>query len=446
MVANNTLSDIDTLYEQAEQVLHLAKQAGIDSAEVDVSHDIGLSVTARGGDVETIEHHQEKAIELTVYYQQRSASTSTTDLSSRSIKTIVDKACQVVKYMNQDDCNGLADAERLAYNYPDLNLYHPRSLDTTAAIDVALQCEHMAITQDARVSRSEGVDVNAYQGVDVYANTHGFSGGYLTSSYSLGCSVLAEQNREMQREHEYTCARDANDLHSLEWVAKHAAMKAAERLGARKLKTQHCPVIFIAAQARGLLRHFIAAISGSRLYQENSFLVDSRGQSVFPADVSLYQQPHLLSAIGSAPFDNEGVATIDQHYVRDGVVENYLLGSYSARQLGMVSTGNAGGVYNLSITHSDYDLAGLISEMGCGLLVTELMGQGVNLLTGDYSRGAAGFWIEGGEIQYPVEEITIAGNLRDMFLGIQAVANDIDARSTIRTGSIWINNMIIAGL
>jgi len=333
----------------------------------------------------------------------------------------------------------------LAKNYPDCDLYHPWDISPADAIQLAMTCEKKAVAADARIINSEGASVSTTISNGVYANTLGFVGHYLLSEHALSCSVVARDQDQMQRDDEYTIARNAKDLTSVDEIAKRAAEKTVMRLGARRIKTQSCPVIFNAPIAKSLLGAFVQAISGGSLYRQSSFLLNAMGKQIFPSFVNVNQQPHLLSAMGSRPFDHDGVATVDQHYIEEGVLSRYVLSSYSARKLGLKTTGNAGGVFNLSIQHADVTLHELMQEMGTGLLVTELMGQGTNIVTGDYSRGAAGFWIEQGKIQFPVEEITIAGNLKNMFAGIVSIANDVDMRSAIRTGSILIDRMMIAG-
>ncbi|PIZ03757.1 MAG: metalloprotease PmbA [Gammaproteobacteria bacterium CG_4_10_14_0_8_um_filter_38_16] len=433
----------------ARQVVDIAlqklKSLRIDAAELSANRSSGFSVTARLGDVETTEHHLEKNFGVTVFHKQSTGSASSSDFSLASISATIEKAAAIARFSNADPYAGLADPDRLAKNYPDCDLYHPWDISPADAIQLAMTCEKKAVAADARIINSEGASVSTTISNGVYANTLGFVGHYLLSEHALSCSVVARDQDQMQRDDEYTIARNAKDLTSVDEIAKRAAEKTVMRLGARRIKTQSCPVIFNAPIAKSLLGAFVQAISGGSLYRQSSFLLNAMGKQIFPSFVNVNQQPHLLSAMGSRPFDHDGVATVDQHYIEEGVLSRYVLSSYSARKLGLKTTGNAGGVFNLSIQHADVTLHELMQEMGTGLLVTELMGQGTNIVTGDYSRGAAGFWIEQGKIQFPVEEITIAGNLKNMFAGIVSIANDVDMRSAIRTGSILIDRMMIAG-
>lgn len=446
------LKEKQPILQQQELLLHISedclkkiKQLGMDQADVSLNQEFGFSVTAREKEVETVEHHQAKGLVVTVYKDQRAGSASSSDLSSQSIHDTINKACTIARYSGQDPFSGLAESALLAYHYPDLELWHPWHLTPSEAIQMAIECEQIALEQDSRITHSEGVTISSYDAFHLYANSHGFSGHYPTSHHQLSCQLVAEEKGQMQREGEYSSARKPNMLEDLGLIAKQAAQKTINRLGAKKIKTQHCPVLFHAPVAKGLVITFIRAISGRSLYTKSSFLLDSLNKTLFPDFIHIYQQPHLLGGMGSAPFDNEGVKTHDIDFVRDGKLLSYVLGSYSARKLGMQTTGNAGGVYNLAISSGDLKLDKLFSQMQTGLFVTELMGQGINLMTGDYSRGAAGYWIENGEIQYPVEEITIAGNLKEMFNTILAVGNDVDIRGNIHTGSILIDKMMIAG-
>lgn len=433
------------LTEAVQQALQLAKAGGAEQAEAGVSEERGYAVTVRQGAVETLEHHQQHSLSLSVYMDQRCASVSTTDFSPEAIQATVQKACQIAQYAGQDPFAGLADPDRLAHSYPDLGLYHPWDLSPSDAIEKAIRCEAVALEFDPRIDHSEGVDVSTYDGFKVYGNTHGFLGYFPSSRHGMSISLIAKDGTHMERDYEYTTSRSPEALDDEVLLARDAAEKTIQRLGARKIKTQVSPVIFHASVARTLIRAFANAISGGNLYRKTSFLYEHLGEKIFPDFIQIYQEPHLRGALGSMPFDAEGVKTEDQHYVVDGKLERYLLGSYSARKLGMQSTGNAGGIFNLGISHTDHSLAALLEEMGTGLLVTDLMGQGVNLTTGDYSRGATGFWIEGGEIQFPVHEVTIAGNLKSMFAGLVAIGNDTDLRGNLRVGSIWLDKMTIAG-
>jgi PmbA protein len=437
--------ELDDLKGLVAQVLDEAKRQGATSVEADVSVDSGLSVTARLGDVETLEHHKDQGAALTVYFGTRKGSSSTSDLRLDALKETVRAACRIARHTAEDKCAGLADPDLMARDWPDLDLDRPWALSAEQAIDLAIQCESAARALDKRIANSDGATVSRLRGTSVYGNSHGFIGGYRGTRHSLSCAVIGQQNGHMQRDYWYSAARDSSLLDSPETVGRLAAERTLRRLGARQLGTCQAPVIFEAPIARSLLGHFIGAISGGALYRKASFLLDHAGRQVFPSFVHIHEQPHLRGAMGSAPFDDEGVATQARDLVADGVLQGYVLSSYSARRLGLQSTGNAGGVRNLTIDAGDQNLAGLMRQMGTGLLVTELIGHGVNAVTGDYSRGAAGFWVGGGEIQYPVEEITIAGNLKDMFLRFQAVGNDVDKRGNIRSGSILIERMTIAG-
>lgn len=430
----------------AEDVLTAAKRAGADSAELYVSEEVGFSVEARNADVETLEHHQEKGLSLTVYVGQKTATASTSDLSTTALHATVEKALSIARFANEDPFAGLPDPARLAAHPPDCQLYHPWEITIDDAIKKAIDCEAVACAQDPRIKQSEGASVCTYARHRVLANSDGFMGGYASSYHQISCSMLAEENGHMQRDDDYTIARRPEALEDVVLVGKRAAEKAVKRLNAKKIKTQQVPVIFHADVAKSLLRAFTGAISGGNLYRKSTFLLDALHQPIFPAHIHIYQEPHLLSALGTAPFDSEGVATKDLHFVRDGILESHVLNSYYARALNTETTGNCGGVRNLSITHSDMNLHELLKKMGTGLLITECIGQGVNITTGDFSRGICGFWVENGELVHPVEEVTVAGNLKDMFKRIVAVGNDVDTRGNIRTGSILLESMMIAGM
>ena len=428
-----------------QDLLDEAKKQGASAAEAGLSQETGLSVSVRLGDVETIEHHCSQGLGVTVYFGQRKGSASTTDLSPASIKETVSAACSIARYTSEDEFSGLPDKELLATEFPDLDLNHPWHLGTENAIELALECEEAARNFHADITNSEGASINTHQGNYVMGNSLGFLHGYPTTRHSLSCSVLAQRGDSMQRDYWYSVARNAINLESPKEIGKKSAERVLRRLEGRSLSTRQCPVLYSAEIASGLLASFIGAISGGNLYRKSSFLLNALDTQVFPEFIRIYEQPHLKGALGSAAYDGEGIATKSRDIVSDGILRSYVLSTYSARKLGLQSTGNAGGVRNLSITTSDLDLKAMLKQLGTGLLVTELMGQGVNILTGDYSRGAAGFWVENGEIQYPVEEITIAGNLKDMLKNIVAVGNDIDYRGNVRTGSILVERMSIAG-
>jgi PmbA protein len=399
----------------------------------------------RLGEVETVEHTRDKGMGVTVYFGQRTGSASTTDFSEQALRETVRAACTIAKFTAEDDCAGLADPERLAKNIPDLDLYHPWNPGTERAIELARAAEATARGMDKRITNSEGGSLSTHEGLEVYGNSNGFLGTVAATRHSLSVSVIAQDEAGMQRDYWYSVARDAKLLESPETVGQHAARRSLRRLGSRKLSTRECPVLYEAPIATSLLSHFVSAVRGASLYRQASFLLDSIGKPIFADFVRIHEQPHLKGAQGSAGFDSEGVATQPRDLIRDGILQGYVLDSYSARKLKMQTTGNAGGVHNLTIDPGKENLEGLLRQMNTGLLVTELIGFGVNMVTGDYSRGAAGFWVENGEIQYPVEEITIAGNLKDMFRRIVAIGSDVDTRGNIRSGSILIGNMTVAG-
>ncbi len=437
--------EIKRLKSIIQQLLDEAKEQGASAAEAGLSQENGLSVSARLGEVETIEHHCGQGLGITVYFDQRKGSSSTTDLSPESIKETVTAACSIARYTSADTYAGLPEKELLATEFPDLDLNHPWSISADEAIDLAIECEDVARNFHKDISNSEGATVNTHQGIHVMGNSLGFLHGYISTRHSLSCSVLAQRGDSMQRDYWYSVARNAQNLEAAADIGRKAAERALRRLEGRSLSTRQCPVLYSAEIASGLLSSFISAISGGNLYRKASFLLDALDTQVFPDFVHIYEQPHLKGALGSSAYDSEGVATKTRDLVSGGILRSYVLGTYSARKLGLRSTGNAGGVRNLTIDPGELDFQGMLKKLGTGLLVTELMGQGVNVLTGDYSRGAAGFWVENGVIQYPVEEITIAGNLKDMLRNIVAIGNDIDYRGNTRTGSILVERMSIAG-
>ncbi|MCG7900647.1 MAG: metalloprotease PmbA [Candidatus Thiodiazotropha weberae] len=433
------------LQESVEELLQEAKRQGASAAEAAVSSDAGLSVTVRLGETETIEHTRDNGLGVTVYFGHRKGSASTSDLSPQAIKETVEAACNFARYTSEDDCSGLADSSLMATELPDLDLYHPWNQSVEEAIELAIRCETAARETDDRIFNSEGATLNSHNGLQVYGNTHGFIGGYPSSRHSLSCAVLGKEGESMQRDYWYTLARKGGQLDSAESVGEMAAKRTVARLNGRRIKTQQAPVLFQSDVAVGLLRSFVGAIRGSSLYRKASFLLDQLGKPVFPAFINIHEDPLLSGGLASSAYDSEGVATSRKDFIQDGVLTSYVLDSYAARKLGMQTTGNGGGVRNLRISSGDQDKEGLLKSMQRGLLVTELMGQGVNMVTGDYSRGVTGFWIENGEIQFPVEEITIAGNMKEMFLGLQEVGSDIETRSSVQTGSWLIDNMMIAG-
>lgn len=435
----------DDLNAMAEDVVRLAKAAGASAAEAEISFGFGQNVSVRMGETETIEYNRDKGVSVTVYFGQQKGHASTSDLSAKALQDTVAAACNIARYTAKDEFCGLADAKLMARHIPDLDLHHPWNISVDEALDLAKRCEAAAQAVDSRITNSEGAAVSTYEGLFSYANSHGFTGGYASSRHGCSCSVIAEDVDAMQRDYWYTSARSADDLEPAELVGRVAGERTVRRLGGRQLKTAQVPVLFEASLASGLISHLISAISGGSLYRKSSFLLDSLGKQVLSPLVSIQEQPHLLRGLASAPFDNEGVATAPRTLVQDGVLQGYVLSSYSARKLGMTSTGNAGGNHNLIVSHGDQDFNSLLNTMGTGLVVTELLGHGINMVTGDYSRGAAGFWVENGVIVYPVEEITIAGNLADMFKQIVAIGNDVLVQGSKQVGSILIEQMTVAG-
>ena len=450
----------DPLIEQLEQVtgrvsqvLELAKSLGADGAEVAMTRQQGLSVGTRLGEVENVEFTNDGALGITVYQNGRKGSASTADLSDKALSQAVEAAVNIAKYTSVDDCSGLADKALLAMDPIDLDLYHPKELSTEQAIDIAKECEQSALDSDSRISNSDGASLDCFSGFKVYGNSHGQLVGYPSSRHSLSCVVIAGSDDDMQRDYAYDVNRDFSLLDSGIYIGKKAASEVISRLNPQKLSTRKVPVLFRADIANTIWGHFISAISGGNLYRKSSFLLDAIGKDIFPDFLNIQERPHIKKALASSAFDSEGVLTQNRDIILDGTLQNYLLTSYSARKLGLTTTGHAGGIHNWIIKDKntltkgdvDEDFDVMLKALGTGLLVTELMGQGVNVVNGDYSRGAAGFWVENGEITYPVSEITIAGNLEKMFNGIVAVGSDIDKHGSIATGSILINEMQVAG-
>ncbi len=435
--------DLESIIEIA---LEEALRRGASQAEAGVSQDTGLSVGVRLGQVETLEHQRDRSMGITVYFDRRKGSASTADFSTQAVRETVAKACSIARFTAEDACAGLADQELMVRSPPDLDLSHPWDLAAERAIEIAKDCEAAALTYDPRINNSEGATLGTHRGLHVYGNTHGFVGGYPTTSHTLSCVVLAGSGEDMQRDYWYTSARDWRDLTPGDEVGRESARRTVQRLDPHKIGTCRAPVLFAPEIARGLIGHFIAAIRGTAQYRQSSFLLGAAGSRVFPAGFSIVERPHIPKAIASAPFDDEGVATHDRELVADGVLTGYLLSSYSARKLGLKTTGNAGGVHNLVVAPTmQGGLERMLATLGTGLYVTELMGQGVNTVTGDYSRGAAGFWVKDGVIQYPVAEITIAGNLAPMLKGIVAAGDDVDLRAGVRVGSLLLEEMTVAG-
>ena len=426
-------------------LLQEAKKQGADAAEAGVSTQTGLSVTVRLGETETIEHTSDNGLGITVYFGHRKGSANTTDLRPEAIRESVAAACRIARYTSEDPAAGLADPELLAKDVPDLDLFHPWEIDAEQAAAIARECEDAARAADPRITNSEGATLYTQRSGFIYGNSHGFVGGYPTSRHSLSCAVIAQQGDDMQRDYWYDSSRVAEDLAAAAAIGRRAAERTLARLDGRRLKTLECPVLFRADIAPSLLRSLFGAIRGHAVYRKSTFLLDQVGTQIFPDWVKVSEDPLLQRGPASAPFDNEGVATRYRELVSAGVLQGYLLDSYAARKLGLQSTASAGGVRNARIASSGESFDELLRKMDRGVLVTELMGQGTNMVTGDYSRGAAGFWVEGGEIQYPIEEMTVAGNLKDMFRQLIAVGSDDDIPSSIKTGSWLIERMTVGG-
>ncbi|MCC8374672.1 MULTISPECIES: metalloprotease PmbA [Photorhabdus] len=441
----------DQIAEQRKQLenavsraLELAK-AGCDAAEVAVNKTTGISVSTRFGEIENVEFNSDGALGITVYHQQRKGSASSTDLSPDAIARTVQAAIDIARYTSRDPCAGPADKALLAFEAPDLDLFHPTELDADKAIELAARAEQAALQADKRITNTEGGSFNSHYGIRVFGNSHGMLQSYCSSRHSMSSCVIAELDGDMERDYAYTISRRFEDLKSPEWVGQECARRALSRLSPRKLPTMKAPVLFAAEVATGLFGHLVGAISGSSIYRKSSFLLDHLGKQILPSWLTIEERPHLLAGLASSPFDSEGVSTSNRDIIKDGILQTWLLTSYSARKLGMASTGHAGGIHNWCIAGQGQDFADLLRQMGTGLVVTELMGQGVSAVTGDYSRGAAGFWVENGEIQYPVSEITIAGNLKDMWANMVTIGNDIETRSNIQCGSVLLPEMSIAG-
>ena len=441
----NTTGVDASLSDAVQLALEEAGGRGASSSEAAASLSQGLSVNVRKSEIETVEHTRDRNLVVSVYFGQRTGSASTSDYSPAAVKETVLAACNIAKWTEEDRCIGLADPERLAQDVMDLDLYHPWTPSVEEASSLALECEASALGADARIVNSEGASVDAHQGVEVYGNSLGFIGHTQKSRQGISCSVIAGVGDSMQRDYWYSSARRLGDLDTPVQVGDQAARRTLRRLGARRVPTCKVPVIYEAPVASSLLGHFISAISGGALYRKASFLLDHLDKKIFPEFVRIHEQPLIVGGMGSAAFDGEGVATSARDIVSDGILRGYVLGSYSARRLDMQTTGNAGGVHNLTIDTGDQNLEQMISGIDEGFLVTELIGFGINNVTGDYSRGAAGLWIENGEIAYPVEEVTVAGNLKDIFQNIAAIGNDVDPRRSTRCGSILVEGLTIAG-
>jgi PmbA protein len=435
----------NSLTAVAEKAVELARRHGATQAEAGASYDEGLSVTVRMGELESVERQRDRGLAVTVYINGRKGSASTTDFSLASVEETVKKALSIGSFTTADEYAGLADAELMAKEPRNLDLHFAWGVGVDAATELALRAESAARAADARIANSEGATVSTGEGYRVYANSHGFVGGYPTSTHSVSCSVVAKEGDSLERDYWYTVARAPEDLEDPEHVGREAARRAVRRLGARQLSTRVTPVLFPPENAKGLFGHLVGAIRGTAQYRRSSFLLGAAGRQILPAWMEIDEDPWILRGMGSAAFDAEGVATSPRKLVSGGVLQGYVLSSYSARRLGLKTTGNASGVHNLIVQPNSGGLADLIRNLESGFVVGELLGQGVNIVTGDYSRGAAGFWVERGEIVHPVHEVTIAGNLTEMFQRIVAVGNDADARGTVRCGSVLIDQLTIAG-
>jgi PmbA protein len=448
-MANEPLTAVTTegaeLLALVELSLEEARALGATQAESAISMDVGLSVAVRLGEVETIEYQRDRGMAVTVYFGTRKGSASTADLGPDALRETVAKACSIARFTAEDACAGLADPDTLATSIPDLDLAHAWDVTPERACDLALECEAAAMAVDPRITNSEGAALSTHRGVRAYGNSHGFLGAYPGTVHSLSCAVLGSEGEAMERDYWYTTARDWRELEPAAAVGRQSGERAVRRLGARQLGTMRVPVLFAPEVARGLIGHFVGAVRGGSQYRRASFLLGAAGQQVFPDWFCISERPHVPKALASAPFDHEGVATQDRELVAGGVLLGYVLGSYSARKLGLRTTGNAGGTHNLIVLGRGRDFEAMLAHMGRGLLVTELMGQGVNGVTGDYSRGAAGFWVENGRVVHPVHEVTVAGNLRDMYRAIVDVGSDVDPRGGIRCGSILVEQMTVAG-
>ncbi|MDG9929846.1 MULTISPECIES: metalloprotease PmbA [unclassified Pseudomonas] len=433
------------LQAQVERIIAEARRQGASACEVAVSMEQGLSTTVRQGEVETVEFNRDQGFGITLYVGQRKGSASTSASGEAAVQETVAAALAIAKHASEDASAGLADAALMARELPELDLYHPWAITPEQAVELALACESAAFATDPRIGNADGTSLSTHQGCRVYGNSHGFVGGYASTRHSLSCVMIAEGEGQMQRDYWYDVNRQGELLADPAKIGRLAAERSVARLGARPVPTCEVPVLFAPELATGLFGHFLAAISGGNLYRHSSFLEGALGQRLFPEWLSIDERPHIPRAMGSAAFDGDGLATYAKPFVAGGELVSYILGTYSGRKLGLPSTANAGGVHNLFVSHGDEDQQALLRRMGRGLLVTELMGQGLNLVTGDYSRGAAGYWVENGEIQFPVQEVTIAGNLKDMFRQIVAVGSDLELRGNIRTGSVLIERMTVAG-
>lgn len=446
MITKQELQQQEALLREAvASALQIAEKAGA-AAEVAVTKVAGLSVSTRLEQTENIEFNNDGSLGISVYVGKRKGNASTSDLQPQSIQRAVESALAIAKYTSEDDCAGLAERDKMAFNAPDLDLYHYADIDVDRAVALAIETEHHALNSDARIVNSDGASFNSHCGIRVYGNSHGMLQSYLSSRYSLSCSVIAEYEEQLERDYEYSISREFDQLAAPQWIGRQAAQKTVARLNPQQLTTREVPVIFYNDVATGLIGHLAGAISGGALYRKASFLQDKLGQQILPSWFEIAERPHLHKQLASSPFDSEGVRTTDQQIIKDGVLQTYLLTTYSARKLGMQTTGHAGGIHNWLVKpNRTGGLNALLKEMGNGLLVTEMLGSAINGVTGEYSRGAAGFWVENGEIAYPVAEITIAGQLQTMFANLVAVGDDVESRSNIQTGSILLDNLKISG-
>ncbi|MDB9800023.1 metalloprotease PmbA [bacterium] len=443
--SSSSPDDRDELIRIIDSVLTQAKKMGATSAEADIGAGSGLSANVRKGIIDKLEYERDKGLGITVYINGQKGNASSSDFSESALTKSVQAAIRIAQYASRDEYAGLIEPILMATKVPDLDLYHPWPISPKAATDLAIECEQAAFACDKRISNSDGSVVSTYSGINLYGNTNGFIDGWNWSSHTIDCTVIAEDKNGMQRDGWYSKTRDFNDLESINSISKEAVRRTISRLGSRKLSTRQVPVIFEAQVASGLFSAFITAISGGNLYRQASFLLNKKGTQVFADHINIREEPHIKKALGSAPFDNDGVATRPRDIVKNGVLQDYLLSGYSARKLGLQTTGNAGGVHNLVIDSGKNNLDNMIKEMHTGLLITDMIGFGVNQVTGDYSRGASGFWVENGELVYPVEEITVAGNLIEIYKNITSIGNDVDPRGNILTGSVMIDAMTVAG-
>lgn len=445
----NANTDVVLQQEQLKatvaKAIEMAKNR-VEAVEVSINQSTGINVSTRLGETENVEFNSSGALGITVYQNQRTGSASTSDLSPQAVAETIDMAINIMNYTSPDPYSGLGDPNLMAFNPPDLDLFYPSDLNVDHAIKQAKQAETVALTYP-QITSSDGGYYDSQNTIHVYGNSLGMLQSYNSSSHSLSCSVIGEQNGQMERDYAYTTARDARDLLSPEWVGQEAARKTAAGLGARQIDTMQAPVLFTPEVAVGLIGHLVNAISGGAIYRKSSFLLDAIGQQIFPEWLTIHENPHILKGIASAPFDSEGTQTVKRNIIEHGVLQTYLLSNYSAKKLGLKSTGHASGIHNWLIAPSDtrLDFSAMLQKMGKGVVVTSLMGQGVNAVTGDYSRGATGFWVENGKLQYPINEFTIASNLKDIYAQIVAIGNDIERRTKIQCGSLLIETMSIAG-